>query len=77
MVAAAAMYFGDLGITARAALIVVFFVLTAPVAAHLLSRAAYHSGVLLWEKTQIDELRATRSRLSKGPKEESARNQEP
>jgi multicomponent Na+:H+ antiporter subunit G len=57
LVAAAAIHFEELGITTRAALIVIFFVMTAPVAAHLLSRAAYHSGVPLWHKTRMDELR--------------------
>jgi multicomponent Na+:H+ antiporter subunit G len=30
--------------------------LTAPVAAHLIGRAAYYSNVKLWDKTWIDEL---------------------
>jgi len=30
--------------------------LTAPVAAHLIGRAAYHQGIALFEKTWIDEL---------------------
>jgi multicomponent Na+:H+ antiporter subunit G len=33
--------------------------LTAPVAAHLIGRAAYCSKVTLWEKTWIDELANT------------------
>ena len=44
--------------TAAAALLVVAFILaTAPVASHAIARAAYRSGVPLWEKTGADELR--------------------
>jgi hypothetical protein len=35
----------------------VFFLLTAPVSAHLVGRASYFLGVPLWEGTVIDELR--------------------
>ena len=31
--------------------------LTAPVAAHLIGRAAYYSGIRLWKKTWIDQLK--------------------
>lgn len=54
---AVAVHFGELGITTRAVLIIVFFFLTAPVAAHLIARAAYSVGVPLWERSVIDELR--------------------
>lgn len=33
-----------------------FFFLTAPVAAHMISRAAYFVGVPLWDRTIVDEL---------------------
>lgn len=45
IVAALAVHFADLGIAARALAVVLFFLLTAPVAAHRIGRAAYHSGV--------------------------------
>lgn len=54
---AAAVHFGDLGTGARAALITGFLFVTAPVAAHAIGRAAYFDGVVLWEKTDVDELR--------------------
>jgi multicomponent Na+:H+ antiporter subunit G len=54
---AAAVHFGELGIATRAVLIVAFFVLTMPVAAHMIGRAAYLSGVPLWEGTVVDEWR--------------------
>lgn len=54
---AAAIHFGELGVTARALAVIVFVLLTAPVAAHMIGRAAYLSGVRLWEGTIVDELR--------------------
>lgn len=51
-----AVFFGDLAITVRALLIIVFIFLTAPISAHMLGRAAYLVGVPLWEGTVIDEL---------------------
>lgn len=57
MMVAALVYFGDLAVGARAALIVGALFLTAPVAAHAIGRAAYLRGVELWEGTIFDELR--------------------
>jgi multicomponent Na+:H+ antiporter subunit G len=54
---AVAVHFNDLGITVRALAASVFFLLTAPVSAHLMGRASYFLGVPLWEGTVIDELR--------------------
>jgi multicomponent Na+:H+ antiporter subunit G len=53
----AALHFGDFAIAARAVAVVIFFFVTAPVAAHMLGRAAYLAGVPLWDKTLSDELR--------------------
>ena len=54
---AVALHFHDWGITMRALATSVFFLLTAPVSAHLVGRASYFLGVPLWEGTVIDELR--------------------
>jgi len=54
---AVAVHFNDLGITIRALATSVFFLLTAPVSAHLVGRASYFLGVPLWEGTVRDELR--------------------
>jgi len=54
---AAAIYFNELGLTSRAIAIVFFVLLTAPVSAHLMGRAAYFNGVPLWKGTQYDELK--------------------
>lgn len=56
IVSALALDAGDLGIGIRALLIVLFFLLTAPVAAHRLGHAAYRAGVPRWGTTR-DELR--------------------
>lgn len=53
---AVATHFGDGGIVVRALAAILFLLLTAPVAAHLIGRAAYRSGVPLWSGTVIDEL---------------------
>jgi multicomponent Na+:H+ antiporter subunit G len=54
----AALHFGDLAIWARMSAVIAFVFATAPVAAHVLGRAAYCSGVPLWSGTLSDELRA-------------------
>lgn len=47
----------DPGVIARVVAIVVFMVLTAPIAAHVIARAAYHCGeASLWERSCVDEL---------------------
>lgn len=61
ILAAAALVFGDLGTAVRAVLIMVFIFLTTPVSAHLIGRAAYLSGVALWERTRFDALRELRA----------------
>lgn len=53
----AAIHFWDFSITARAVAIMVFLFITAPVAAHMIGRAAYISGAPLWEGTLSDELK--------------------
>jgi multicomponent Na+:H+ antiporter subunit G len=51
-----ALFFNDFAISARALAIVVFMFFTAPVAAHMIGRAAYLSRVQLWEGTLSDEM---------------------
>ncbi|WP_224816053.1 monovalent cation/H(+) antiporter subunit G [Hasllibacter sp. MH4015] len=51
---AAAIFFGDTATITRAVATVVFLLITAPVAAHMIGRAAFRSGVPLW-KTKIEE----------------------
>lgn len=54
---AVAVFFEDLGVTTRALAAVAFITFTAPIAAHMIGRAAYFVSVPLWEGTIIDELR--------------------
>jgi multicomponent Na+:H+ antiporter subunit G len=69
---AVAVFFDDLGVTSRALAAAAFVVITAPVAAHMIARAAYFVGVPLWEGTRFDELRGrynyrAHSLASRGP----------
>lgn len=56
-IAAVAVHFADAAVTARAVAIILFIVLTAPVAAHVIGRASYFACVSLWQGTVKDDLR--------------------
>ncbi len=51
----AALVFQDVAIVTKALVTIAFIFLTAPVAAHLLARAAYARRVSLWEHSVMDE----------------------
>lgn len=53
---AAMVHFGTLSVGVRAVLVIVFLLGTAPVGAHVLSRAAHRGGVALWKGSVRDEL---------------------
>lgn len=53
---AVALHFNEIGVASRAVATIVFLLLTAPVAAHMLGRAGYFVGVRLADVTVIDEL---------------------
>jgi multicomponent Na+:H+ antiporter subunit G len=53
---AVGVHFYDTATSLRALAAFSFLMLTAPVAAHLMGRAAYRSGVRLWKGTWHDEL---------------------
>ena len=55
---AVAVHAVESGLTLRALVAVAFLLLTAPVAAHMIGRAAYHTGARLCEQTVVDELAA-------------------
>lgn len=61
---AAAVYFSTSEAVTRAILVVLFFFMTAPVATHVLARAAYFRRVERWEGTVIDELRGRYDHVS-------------
>lgn len=69
ILAAEAVMAGDLGTTLKVAAVIIFLLLTAPVAAHLIGRAAYHRGIRLFEKTWIDELGDAMQRAPNGGKD--------
>jgi multicomponent Na+:H+ antiporter subunit G len=54
MLMALAVHADDLAVTLRALGGVVFFLLTAPVSAHLLAKAAHGSGLKLWKGSVVD-----------------------
>lgn len=54
---AVALHFSQTEITARVIAIISFILITAPVAAHAIGRAAYFAGVPLWPGTIKDELK--------------------
>ncbi len=56
LIVAEAAFYQQLGISLRAATIIFLLLLTTPVAAHLIGRASYRSGVELSNRTWIDEL---------------------
>ena len=51
------LYFGDITVSTRALVVIIFLFITAPIGARLLARAAYFSKVPLWEGTLGDDLR--------------------
>lgn len=53
-----ALFFDSAAVTGKIVAIIAFTLLTAPVAAHMLGRAAYFSGEPLWGKSVLDELGA-------------------
>lgn len=60
MLLAVAVHFGELGVTTRALATVGFVIITAPLAAHMLARAAWLAKVPQWEHTVVDEWREQR-----------------
>lgn len=56
MVLGSAIYFDEFSIYTRAIALIAFLFSTAPVAAHMLGRAAYFDGVPLWKGTVQNDL---------------------
>jgi multicomponent Na+:H+ antiporter subunit G len=55
----------DQGLVSRMIATILFIMLTTPVSAHMLGRAAYSDGVPLYEGTQLDELQGRYDHLKK------------
>ncbi|MCH4564098.1 MULTISPECIES: monovalent cation/H(+) antiporter subunit G [Halomonas] len=54
---AVALHFSQVAVVARALGVILFIMMTAPVAAHVIGRAGYFVGAKLWSGTVKDELR--------------------
>lgn len=67
---AAAVYFADLSISTKSIAIIFFLVLTAPVAGHMIGKAAYSTGTGLWKGSVIDELKGKYRRRGTEPGKE-------
>ena len=52
---AVAVHFATFGVSLRVLAAFVFLLMTAPIAAHMIARAAYKAGIPLWEGSVIDE----------------------
>lgn len=52
----AAIVFTDVSVTAQVMAIIFFLLLTAPVAAHMIGRTAYRSGISTWKDTWVDDI---------------------
>lgn len=59
MLIALAVHIGEFATALRALAGVVFFLLTAPISAHLLAKAAYSAGYRMWQGSVSDDLAAT------------------
>jgi multicomponent Na+:H+ antiporter subunit G len=53
------LHFASLPAVVRGILTILFLFLTAPVAAHVIARAAHTSGVPLWNRSSLDDLNNT------------------
>lgn len=58
IMAAVALAYSEPTVVARAIAVIIFMLLTAPIAAHAIGRAAYFVGIELWSGTVKDELKA-------------------
>ena len=54
---AVGIYFGRIDIIARILAVIFFILVTTPIAAHVIGRSAYLSGVELWSETVRDDLK--------------------
>jgi multicomponent Na+:H+ antiporter subunit G len=54
---AAGIYFNESSITTRVLAIIFFLFLTVPVGAHLIGRSSYFTGVQMWKKSKMDDLK--------------------
>lgn len=63
-------FFQDHGLDARLILGILFILATSPIGGHFLIRAAYYSGVPLWEKSVRDDLKEVAIKNKEGASKE-------
>lgn len=61
------LHFAEVAVTLEALLIIAFVFLTAPIAGHMIGRAAYYLGTPLWDGTVVDELKHRPELLRREP----------
>lgn len=66
VILAVIVHFRDFEVLGPGLLIILFFLITFPVAGQLIGRAAYFTGTPIWEKTKPDELAESRAENGKG-----------
>ncbi|SRR5690606_4962713 len=59
------LFFGELAVATKALAIIFFLFLTSPISAQLLGRIAYFSGIPLWKKSVLDDLKGQYKRGAK------------
>ena len=57
LLGAVTFFIDEFGVASRTVAIILFLLLTAPVAAHLIGRAGYYTGVPLWQNSKYDDLK--------------------
>jgi multicomponent Na+:H+ antiporter subunit G len=77
MAVAMMFFFPEISVWTRALALLLFVILTAPVAAHMIGRAAYYSGVKLWDQSIVDELEDYRSTVVDEVRRRLAEEQSP
>jgi multicomponent Na+:H+ antiporter subunit G len=73
ILAAALVVFATTAVSTKAVLVFVFLLLTAPVGAHVLGRAAYYDGVPLWDRTEVDALKGKYDEAGAAPADDGAK----
>lgn len=66
-----ALYYNQMSMAFKAFAVIMFLLITSPIAAHIIGRAAYNEGVPLWKKTEINELEEYRKNKSNSKESES------
>lgn len=56
LICAAIMFPDDISVTTKSIAIIFFLIITAPIAAHMIGRAAYIKKTPLWKETVLDDL---------------------